>query len=112
MLRADLEPWVEEAACRLLPPEIFFPIIFNEETGEEIIDDGQGVGDTSDCYEEARAVCRICPVRGDCLDYALREKERYGCWGGMIPIERLRVERKGRRDRLRERRKLERELGL
>lgn len=112
MLRADLEPWVEDAACRLLPPEMFYPLIFDTDTGDEIIDDGQGVGDTTEFYEAARDVCRSCPVRGECLDYALRAKERFGMWGGLTPIERLRIERKGRRDRLRERRKLEKEMGL
>lgn len=101
---------MEDAACRGLPGHIFYPIIFDGL--DEIIDDGQGVGDTSEYYDDAREVCFACPVQDQCLDYALREKERYGCWGGLIPIERLRIERKGRRDRLRERRRIERDEGF
>jgi WhiB family redox-sensing transcriptional regulator len=36
----------------------------------------------------AKALCAICPVRVECLDYALRTREPYGVWGGLNEIER------------------------
>lgn len=69
-------------------------------------DDGT-IGAPISLYDEAKAVCRICPVRSECLDHALTNKERYGCWGELAPIERLRIERKHRRRRLLERRATE-----
>jgi hypothetical protein len=43
----------------------------------------------------AKAVCRACPVRDDCLEYALTNAEPWGVWGGLSADER-RVERRRR----------------
>lgn len=67
-------------------------------------DDGT-IGAPISLYDDAKAICAQCAVRAECLDYALEAKERYGCWGGLAPIERLRIERKHRRHRLMERRR-------
>jgi WhiB family redox-sensing transcriptional regulator len=32
--------------------------------------------------------CMSCPVRGECLVYALAAGERHGIWGGLTPPER------------------------
>lgn len=93
--------WTEDAACIGKPIRLWFPD-FLDENGVDIPDDGQIgliVGDTTPYYDEARAVCDACPVRLDCLDYALRAKERFGMWGGLTPLERLRIERRARRAR-------------
>lgn len=40
---------------------------------------------------EAKAVCRWCPVRDECLAYALSTETRwtrFGIWGGLTPAER------------------------
>jgi WhiB family transcriptional regulator, redox-sensing transcriptional regulator len=34
--------------------------------------------------EQARALCRQCPVRRACLDAALRRAEPLGVWGGEL----------------------------
>lgn len=34
--------------------------------------------------EQARALCRHCPIRLDCLAAALRREEPWGVWGGEI----------------------------
>jgi WhiB family redox-sensing transcriptional regulator len=60
-------PWVVFAACRDADPEVFF--------AEE--------------YEsEAVARCAECPVRSDCLAYALEARETYGVWGGYTSRQR------------------------
>jgi hypothetical protein len=43
----------------------------------------------------AKKVCSLCPVKAECLEFALSNDEREGIWGGMSPRvrERLRTER-------------------
>jgi len=38
--------------------------------------------------ERAKAECRRCPVAAECLNYALRNGEKEGIWGGLTPEER------------------------
>jgi WhiB family redox-sensing transcriptional regulator len=40
---------------------------------------------------EARAVCAPCPVRAECLEYALSTNEPYGVWGGYTRDERVKI---------------------
>ena len=67
-------PWQERARCRDYDPEVFFP----EKGGSS---------------REAKRICSECPVRIECLNYALRRDERYGVWGGMSERERRRLKR-------------------
>jgi len=64
--------WTRHAACARSDPALFFP-----ETGESPV--------------EARAICARCPVRDNCLEYALARNERHGVWGGTTPHERYRL---------------------
>ena len=61
--------WMVEALCAQADPDAFFP--------------GKG-GPTG----AAKAVCLACPVRTECLAYALDRDERFGVWGGTSPGER------------------------
>ncbi|MGI9584336.1 MAG: WhiB family transcriptional regulator [Acidimicrobiia bacterium] len=36
----------------------------------------------------AKAVCQVCPVNGECRDYAMTIREPYGIWGGLTETER------------------------
>lgn len=45
----------------------------------------------------AKTVCRGCPVRLDCLEYALAFNEDKGVWGGHSERERRRILRERRR---------------
>ncbi|HEX6597167.1 MAG TPA: WhiB family transcriptional regulator [Acidimicrobiales bacterium] len=69
--------WRQEAACRGLETDIFFPL-----TEEEAA--------------EAKAVCATCPVRDLCLEYALITRQDDGVWGGLTETERRRVRRRRR----------------
>ena len=42
---------------------------------------------------EAKAVCRQCPVRPECLDHALANDERFGVWGGLSWPQRRELKR-------------------
>lgn len=66
--------WDKRAACRDADPELFFPV---SETGPHV--------------EQAKAVCRGCPVRTDCLERAVRAGEPAGIWGGLTAPERRRL---------------------
>lgn len=64
--------WHEDALCAETDPEAWFP-----EKG----------GST----REAKAICRDCLVRAECLEYALETGQRFGIWGGVSERERRRL---------------------
>ncbi len=66
--------WQEQALCAQTDPEAFFP-----EKG----------GST----REAKRICVGCEVKGECLEYALGQDERFGIWGGLSERERRRLKR-------------------
>lgn len=72
-------PWVDYAVCSQTDPEVFFP-----EKGASTAD--------------AKAVCRRCPVRTECLEAALARGERFGVYGGRSERERRRILRSRGRD--------------
>lgn len=74
------EQWRVKAACQGLDPTIFYPADDNDEQADA-----------------AKAVCAVCPVQGECLEYALGSKEREGVWGGATERERRRIVRQRRR---------------
>jgi len=61
--------WLDRAACRDFPTEMFFPV--NDKDAEP-----------------AKAVCWQCPVRRDCLAYALADPHLAGVWGATTEDER------------------------
>lgn len=77
------EDWRQRAACLGEDPELFFP------------HPSDSIG-----IEDARAVCRRCPVIDLCRDRALEDREQFGVWGGLSEDERRRITR--RRDRYRD----------
>ena len=48
---------------------------------------------------KAKAICASCPVRAQCLDYALRMSIKHGIWGGLNEEERVRERRRRARRR-------------
>src|SRR4051794_41884660 len=60
--------WRHRSACLDEDPELFFPI---GNTGPAILQ-----------IEEAKAVCRRCDVREQCLQWALEAGQEHGGWGG------------------------------
>lgn len=78
--------WRRWAACRDAEPELFFPI---GSTGPVLLQ-----------IEEAKRVCRSCPVIEECLEWAL-ELGEVGVWGGLSEDERKSLKRREQRRELR-----------
>lgn len=66
--------WLSAVACRPGNGETFFA-----EARNDVI--------------EALLTCAGCPVKGECLAFALANDERYGIWGGTTPHQRRRIAR-------------------
>jgi WhiB family redox-sensing transcriptional regulator len=56
-------------------------------------DRGAWFADDADVARRAMAVCRACPVRPECLAFALTTRQHEGIWGGTTPFERRRLRR-------------------
>jgi WhiB family redox-sensing transcriptional regulator len=61
--------WRDRAGCRGTDLEVFFP----------------GRGEPA---EPARRICARCPVRQQCLDYAISHGIVHGIWGGLTERDR------------------------
>lgn len=44
-----------------------------------------------EAQEEAKRLCKTCPTRSRCLDYAIVNKDEHGIWGARTPDERRRT---------------------
>ena len=64
--------WREHAACLGADTDLWYP-----ERGERTA--------------EAKAVCAACPVRAECLAFALDNGEKFGVWGGKSERQRRRM---------------------
>jgi WhiB family redox-sensing transcriptional regulator len=71
--------WQTRAACRGYDANLFFAPSQQESKEEREIRESQ-----------AKSVCARCPVREECLDFALATREPHGIWGGLNEIERRR----------------------
>ncbi len=84
---ADPSPWLDLggvkarrsfALCRGAGADLFFP-------AGEVCPEGAAHADA------AKSVCRVCPVRVACLEFALAADQEYGVWGGLTEVERKRL---------------------
>ncbi|MFZ4153650.1 WhiB family transcriptional regulator [Streptomyces pseudogriseolus] len=75
-----MDNWRQSAACRTEDPELFFPI---GTSGPALLQ-----------TEQAKAVCRRCPVREQCLEWALETGQSIGVWGGTSETERRALKRR------------------
>lgn len=72
----DAPAWQYSASCAQTDPEAFYP-------------------DRGGSTRSAKRICMRCPVRIQCLDFALAHDERFGVWGGKSERERRRMKREG-----------------
>lgn len=74
-VKADLPDW-SKASCLNADPELFF--IERYETNK---------------HGKAKQICASCPIKVECLQYALKYSMNYGIWGGTAPKERFRLKK-------------------
>ena len=79
------DDWRQRAACRDEDPELFFPL--------------SEIGPGTHQVARAKAVCASCPVRAECLGYALDNGLDHGIFGGTTESERRTLRRRARTDR-------------
>jgi WhiB family redox-sensing transcriptional regulator len=82
--RMDMQ-WLNQARCLNEDPELFFPV--------------GNTGPAVEQIEQAKSVCRECGVSTQCLEYAIKENQDTGVWGGLSEDERKSLKRKYARAR-------------
>jgi WhiB family redox-sensing transcriptional regulator len=75
--------WAPHARCIGEDPDLFFPVGTSVSALEQA--------------EVAKAVCAACPVRTDCLEWALVTCQDAGVWGGLDEEQRREIRRSRRR---------------
>ena len=70
--------WKNVAACAGYPDSLFFP---SQDATQGQID-------------KAKAICSVCEVNEQCMEYALETNQRAGIWGGTTEDERRSLRRK------------------
>jgi WhiB family redox-sensing transcriptional regulator len=70
-----LDDWRHRSACRSHDGEWWFPDEYRGATAQLIQD-------------RAKRICAGCPVRAECLAWALETDQRFGIWGGLTDSER------------------------
>lgn len=69
--------WMQQAACTGLTD-----LFYAEESD----------GDTTAVVAEAKNICNnYCPVKKECLDFAMATNEQFGVWGGTSPKDRRKL---------------------
>jgi CRISPR/Cas system-associated exonuclease Cas4 (RecB family) len=82
--------WQARSKCGGVRPALFYP------------EKGEGE-DATAVAQAAKAVCNgqdgmpACPVKADCLEYALERHEKFGVWGGRTERERTSLKRMRRK---------------
>lgn len=66
------ETWRKLALCIDQPAGLFFP-------------------ESSQPNLEGKRICQMCPVRLECLEYAVTNHEEFGIWGGTVGKERGKI---------------------
>ena len=71
--------WRIDAICKDTDPELFFPV---GTTGQALLQ-----------IDRAKQVCDECPVKIECLDFAIETNQDSGIWGGTSEEERRQIRR-------------------
>ena len=85
MSYAQEDSWVARGACRHSDPDLFFPVAARGPALQQLA--------------QAKQVCECCPVRVQCLEYALQSGQSFGVWGGASEEERRLMHRRRLRRR-------------
>ena len=74
-IAADNPRWMESGSCMSVDPELWF-------------------ADMGGATRQAKLICQGCPVKVECLEYALENNERFGVWGGLSEHQRRPLRRR------------------
>ena len=61
--------WMDSALCAQVDGDLHYP-------------------DKGASNKEAKRICGLCPVKAQCLEYAMERDERFGVYGGLTERER------------------------
>jgi len=75
--------WIHRARCKDEDPELFFPV--------------GTTGPAAAQLAAAKAICMQCPVKMECLEWAMATGQDAGVWGGLSEDERRALRRARRR---------------
>lgn len=78
--------WHDQGRCKTNPEVFYAP-------------DAKDMAEFHRRNKEAKKICAWCPVRAQCLKYALDAEEEHGVWGGTTPAERKRILEKRKLER-------------
>jgi WhiB family redox-sensing transcriptional regulator len=73
----DADDWRTRSLCRDSNSDLFFPI--------------GATGIALDQIDAAKEICQVCPVHGQCLEFALATNQEAGVWGGTTEDERRKL---------------------
>lgn len=79
----DRPEWFDRARCMGMDVEVFYG-----DSDDQQIHGSHRPYLLPEQVRHAKAVCGECPVRIDCLSWALDNDEEHGIWGGMTQYER------------------------
>lgn len=82
MTAIDETDWRARGACSSADPDLFFPISAHGASRRQ--------------EQRAKAVCAACPVRAECLAFAVETRQVHGVWGGLGEKELRRLRRSRR----------------
>ena len=79
MIRLMHERWIQQAKCvtHVLDPDAFYATTRTKRGA----------------VKAALAMCAVCPVRRECLQNALDNRDPWGIWGGSTERQRARMRR-------------------
>jgi WhiB family transcriptional regulator, redox-sensing transcriptional regulator len=79
-----IDSWVEDAACKGMDVNLFFPELGKSHISEKVV----------------KPICNSCPVQQSCLNYALKNDLNNGYYGGLSGKQRRIIKSKRRAERL------------
>jgi hypothetical protein len=97
----DDEWWKPQAKCRDMLPTFFFPVL-RDQFGLPIILKSGAEKPDLDGVKRAKRFCwgtdddEVCPVRTECLHWAIMHEQWEGVYGGMVERERRKYAKRKR----------------
>lgn len=81
LLGITTNQWMNDAACAGYETDLWFPDSYKSQRTR---------------VKEALKICHTCPVRSQCLEFALDNEEEFGIWGGLTEGQRYELLRRSK----------------